>query len=300
MAKVHNNGGAIGKTLDFTSIDTYSTSPEGNKRNSGIWNLASAVKSAATITTFAEYVASLPAKLATSDQFGTITVAEAANYGVTLNNDILYTTITHNNTASQWNALSIYSRHSAATASVSISNTTGHNATSMKTPSTSNVAGVGFASPEAWVGTDDALALLHPDNNSYVAVMCAIGNMTETYWQRPIGTTSSNVFNNLTTAVGSNWTQANTSVGLANAVAGVTQSTVSNGPWTSSHYGPWAWHTATYANANDSLKYLLYNVTPQTNGYDSVFIFERSLDNKSYNPSHSHNMIVFYPAYPRV
>src|SRR5210317_1008005 len=40
MAKVHDNGGIIGKTLDFNDTGTYTT---GNKRNSGIWNLSSAV-----------------------------------------------------------------------------------------------------------------------------------------------------------------------------------------------------------------------------------------------------------------
>jgi hypothetical protein len=41
VAKVHDNGGIIGKTLDFSSTDTYIT---GNKKNSGIWNLGAAVK----------------------------------------------------------------------------------------------------------------------------------------------------------------------------------------------------------------------------------------------------------------
>lgn len=42
MAKIHDNGGVIGKTLDFTSIDTYTTGST-NKKNSGIWNLSSAI-----------------------------------------------------------------------------------------------------------------------------------------------------------------------------------------------------------------------------------------------------------------
>ena len=42
MAKIHDNGGIIGKTLDFTSVDTYTTGST-NKRNSGIWSLSSAI-----------------------------------------------------------------------------------------------------------------------------------------------------------------------------------------------------------------------------------------------------------------
>jgi hypothetical protein len=41
VAKVHDNGGVIGKTLDFSSTDTYTS---GNKKNSGIWNIGAAVK----------------------------------------------------------------------------------------------------------------------------------------------------------------------------------------------------------------------------------------------------------------
>ena len=42
MAKIHNNGGVIGKTLDFNSSDAYTTGSS-NKKNSGIWNLSAAV-----------------------------------------------------------------------------------------------------------------------------------------------------------------------------------------------------------------------------------------------------------------
>jgi hypothetical protein len=41
VAKVHDNGGIIGKTVDFNDTGTYTT---GNKKNSGIWNIGAAVK----------------------------------------------------------------------------------------------------------------------------------------------------------------------------------------------------------------------------------------------------------------
>lgn len=45
MAKIHDNGGVIGKTLNYNSTNSYTTGST-NKKNSGIWSLASAVKSA--------------------------------------------------------------------------------------------------------------------------------------------------------------------------------------------------------------------------------------------------------------
>jgi hypothetical protein len=41
VAKIHDNGGIIGKTVDFNDTGTYTT---GNKKNSGIWNIGSAIK----------------------------------------------------------------------------------------------------------------------------------------------------------------------------------------------------------------------------------------------------------------
>lgn len=57
MAKVRNNGGRIGKTVDFASTDAYTTGST-NKKNSGIWNLDSAVPAPSVLpdyTAFSTY-----------------------------------------------------------------------------------------------------------------------------------------------------------------------------------------------------------------------------------------------------
>ena len=43
MSRLYKNGGRIGKTVDYGSTDTYTTGST-NKKNSGIWNLDSAIK----------------------------------------------------------------------------------------------------------------------------------------------------------------------------------------------------------------------------------------------------------------
>jgi hypothetical protein len=245
-----------------------------------------------TFATFANLVASLP--LRTGGTTGTITPVQAAAVGVTLTNSILYTTLSVSGDARKYNALMLMSKATGATATNSRSNTTGHNVGNMV------VVGNGFSSPEAWVGTNDATALLFPNDRSYRAVMGAVGPTVELYWKRDPSVAITNVFNRLTETEGTDWTQNVSTKSFKQAIdnTGYSQNKT-NGPWGSSHYGPWGWDTTYAAPPNSSsLKFAVYGNAPNPSD-DGIFIFERD-DNLAYQPDDSVGLFVFYPDYPTI
>lgn len=239
---------------------------------------------------FGALVSSLP--LRTGGTTGTITPVQAAAAGVTLNNSILYTTVSVSGDARKYNVLMIMSKAASTTASNSRGSTTGHNVGSML------VIGNGFSSPEAWVGTTDATALLFPNDRSYRAVMGAVGPTVELYWKRDPSVAITNVFNRLTETEGTDWTQNVSTKSFKQAIdnTGYSQNKT-NGPWESGHYGPWGWDTTYGAPPNSSsLKFAVYGNAPAS-GDDGIFIFERN-DNLAYQPDDSVGLFVFYPDYP--
>jgi hypothetical protein len=239
---------------------------------------------------FASFVSSLP--LRTGGTTGTITPVQAAAVGVTLTNSILYTTLSVSGDTRKYNALMLMSKSTGATATNSRSNTTGHNVGNMV------VVGNGFSSPEAWVGSNDATALLFPNDRSYRAVMGAVGTTVELYWKRDPGVAITNVFNRLTETEGTDWTQNVSTKSFKQALDNVGYSqNKTNGPWGSGHYGPWGWDTSYSTPPNSSsLKFAVYGNAPAP-GDDGIFIFERD-DNLAYQPDDNVGLFVFYPDYP--
>jgi len=243
-------------------------------------------------SSFAGFVATLPQRL--PGQSGTITPAQAASYGISLNNTLVYVTLSVDADVRKYNCIMMMSKQASASASNSRSSITGHNVGSMV------ALGSGYSSPESWIGTADARALLFANYQQVRSTMGVVGNATEVYWKRDIGTPNTNVFDRLTQAIGTDWTQNVTTKSFKQAmdVTGY-ESDASNGPWGSGHYGPWGWDTNyTTPPNNNSLKYKLFGFAPSVPN-DGIFIFERD-DNLSYQPADSHSMFVFYPDYPCV
>ena len=245
----------------------------------------------------AELVQRLPERDATSSLSGTISASSVVNLvGISLNNDLKYTTIEDPVDGTRFNAIGIASYTGSASNNYnSRDSTTGHNASSMQVPNANST----YSANEAWIGTDDAQTLIYNNYQILRCCMAVIGPQFENYFMRPVGQGPLNVWSPLTTNEGTNWSQNNTAPRIKDAVDGTNFSTnKSNGPWGSGHYGPWCWNTGRSAPTQSHLLKNSIMGNAVSASADPIYIFERSSDNDPYPPQDSLYTFIFWPDYP--